>query len=1169
MKTAFPRLVAGFLFAGVLCTAAQTPIDKLHGDEKASTKGLHSGNMIRTTFYNDGMYGIRYNSPSDIGGEWPINSGHLYIHQLITFIGAEVKDQSGEIKHIFSESNGCSGGNSSLAESGDSGPGGEWYSMTPLPGFHNPVPPPDDNGIERIPTIAMSHQKWTWPASWPDKTEDKVDPGWPGSWNGYFGKDVLNADQESYFVMDDYNNREFAFYPDSTDSLRRGLGLRATLRGLQWSNVLVEDVMFILYDAKNIGTGDLAKMNFGLNSGPIIGTTITVSGDGADDGGGYLLDEDVGYHNDKDNIGAGGWTPVGYEGLAFFESPGNPYDGIDNDNDAGTGSGITVTSAMFDPKTVNAGDQIVLIDYRSFDRTLTAMPAGGVDIAFHGRTVHIAAGQELTEVPNNLFDDNLNGIIDENNGSSVTVGGNRVTRYLYEGLKCVDYFTGAGLDNPMIDEKRDDGMDNDGNWNPLTDDVGLDGVPKTGDYGEGDGKPTSGWQRPGVVTGSSGKPNKYGLVDTGLPGEPHIDKTDIHESDMIGLTAFNIYSWPEYPNSNDEKYWEGIMPGFLNADQTYFADTDLLLGSGYFPLKTKQIERFSLGVVMGTDMDDMVRNKRWAQQTYSENYNFAKAPYIPTVTAIAGDNRVTLMWDDVAENSMDPITGKDFEGYRIYRSTDPAFKDMKTITDVYGSAAYLVPVAQFDLVDGIRGLSGTNVRGIHFWLGSDTGLEHMWADTTVRNGQKYYYAVTSYDRGSDALGISPTECSKYISIAADGKIDMGKNVVIARPEAPSAGFVASDLEDLKMQAGSTATGSIRYKIVDPGGIKDGHRYRITFEDSLVTVSPITRVTKNFTLADVTDESNPDTLIDKSRRTSLADKQPVTDGFRLTLVNEASLALDAKRSSWNRPGIYGFLFTTFAFSQTKGVPEAADYRIEFGEVGMDTASSFVRGTKEIPGGPVNFTVYKLFPSDTGEVKVKSRFGFYEQDGKIQNPNVFSAFSAKNMLTDQIIMLSDAGVPGFMFQMDKATFDSLKTGPQPGDVATMRLKKPYLSHDRVEFITRKEYIDEALAKRDLNDIKVVPNPYVVANSFEPPNPYSSGRGPRELHFTHLPEKCTIKIFNVRGQLVTTLEHDSPAIADGTEIWNMLTKDQMDIAYGVYVFHVDAGRLGTKVGKFAVIK
>jgi hypothetical protein len=36
-----------------------------------------------------------------------------------------------------------------------------------------------------------------------------------------------------------------------------------------------------------------------------------------------------------------------------------------------------------------------------------------------------------------------------------------------------------------------------------------------------------------------------------------------------------------------------------------------------------------------------------------------------------------------------------------------------------------------------------------------------------------------------------------------------------------------------------------------------------------------------------------------------------------------------------------------------------------------------------------------------------------------------------------------------------------------------------------------------------------------------------------------------------------------------WDLVSKDGMDIAYGIYVFHVDAPGIGEKIGKFAVIK
>jgi hypothetical protein len=157
----------------------------------------------------------------------------------------------------------------------------------------------------------------------------------------------------------------------------------------------------------------------------------------------------------------------------------------------------------------------------------------------------------------------------------------------------------------------------------------------------------------------------------------------------------------------------------------------------------------------------------------------------------------------------------------------------------------------------------------------------------------------------------------------------------------------------------------------------------------------------------------------------------------------------------------------------------------------------------------------------------------------------------------------------FSLDRATDDSLHRNPGGGDVVELRLNKPFLSHDVLEFETVAEHIDAARSKVDMERIRVVPNPYVVANSWEPLNPYTNGRGPRELHFTHLPAKCTIRIFNIRGQLVRTLEHDTPSITDGTEIWDMQTKDQLDISYGVYVYHVDAGEVGEKTGKFAVVK
>ena len=50
--------------------------------------------------------------------------------------------------------------------------------------------------------------------------------------------------------------------------------------------------------------------------------------------------------------------------------------------------------------------------------------------------------------------------------------------------------------------------------------------------------------------------------------------------------------------------------------------------------------------------------------------------------------------------------------------------------------------------------------------------------------------------------------------------------------------------------------------------------------------------------------------------------------------------------------------------------------------------------------------------------------------------------------------------------------------------------------------------------------------------------------------------------------TLTKDSGP-ADGSLTWDLVTDDGMDLAYGLYVYHVDAPGIGEHIGKFAVIK
>jgi len=142
------------------------------------------------------------------------------------------------------------------------------------------------------------------------------------------------------------------------------------------------------------------------------------------------------------------------------------------------------------------------------------------------------------------------------------------------------------------------------------------------------------------------------------------------------------------------------------------------------------------------------------------------------------------------------------------------------------------------------------------------------------------------------------------------------------------------------------------------------------------------------------------------------------------------------------------------------------------------------------------------------------------------------------------------------------------PGEGDVYKVYLNKPFGAGDVFEFRTFGERIEELAKDSMKNDPPyVVPNPYVGFASFEPERFAVSGRGERRIEFRNLPALCTIRIYTVSGQLVQTLYHDGSN--DGYVAWNLRTKDNLDVAPGLYIFHVEADTLDSYTGKFAIIK
>lgn len=959
--------------------------------------------------------------------------------------------------------------------------GSEYWGWQPIPcaqpvgsfaGLQVVNPNSDKIPTNDAPDDDLDGKPDSWPDSWYNENLD--DYVWPGA----LQQGASNADKELLYFMNDYNNREFAYYPFPSDSTKRGLGLEVEVRMYQWANPLAEDAIFLVYKITNKSEKDLDKVIFGMWGDPHIGGP----NDWQDDLAYFDRELNMVYAWDDDGRSdIAGRTP-GYFGYKFLESPGIDYDGIDNDRDG------------------------------------------------------------------------------------------------------------------MIDESWTDGIDNDGDWNPETDDVGIDGIPGTGDEGENDGVPTAG-----------------DPFDITKPGEPNFEYTDLDESDQVGLTSFASPPFAGNAISNDARVWSFVQPGRFDEVPEEPGDYVFIYGSGPIRLLAGETKRFSVALILGENFDDLTLNAQTVQQIYESGYRFARPPEKPIVRAVPGDGKVTLYWDAGAEDSVDPLTGeRDFEGYVIYRSTDPEFRDQRTITDIYGTSFLYQPLtssrgvpAKFDLKNGITGPSPIPFpnRGVAFDLGSDTGLFHTYVDSNnVVNGQTYYYAVTAYDRGyagdGSEAGIPPSETSKTITYdPTTDRYVFDVNTVMVTPRPKPAGYIAPSVaaDGLQRVAGH-GTGDISIRLLDELAVRDDNSYTIRFDNtggtirySVINETPVTVefngsagrfaslghsniLTDSFRLMgsggsemqegehyDLNAESGtirmtPDAMaaspftatfrympIRESTRIRREEANPVFDGMHLFVQND-SLRINLEESGWVQ-GSSG-LESDIRESVTGagGIAQPYDYEIRFADT--DISESVNTGT------PAPFEVYNL---TRGNEKIE--FFFSDSSPRNGRWDVGEAISFYEEVN---------GTQRLTWQVQ---FRGGTDRPGAGDVFLVSTHKPF-ARDEFTFDTRAAHIDGETMRADLRDIYAVPNPYVVTNEIEPRNPVSrSERGDRRMYFANVPPQCTIRIYTLAGELVDVIHHDS-SIDDGKAFWDLRSKDNMNIAYGLYLFHVESPE-GDFTGKFAVIK
>lgn len=96
----------------------------------------------------------------------------------------------------------------------------------------------------------------------------------------------------------------------------------------------------------------------------------------------------------------------------------------------------------------------------------------------------------------------------------------------------------------------------------------------------------------------------------------------------------------------------------------------------------------------------------------------------------------------------------------------------------------------------------------------------------------------------------------------------------------------------------------------------------------------------------------------------------------------------------------------------------------------------------------------------------------------------------------------------------------------------------------------------AKRGLELINIVPNPYYAFSSYE------RNQIDTRVKITNLPQKATISIFTLNGTLIRRFKKDDPLTSLD---WDLKNQANIPIASGLYIIHIDVPGVGEKVLKW----
>jgi len=579
------------------------------------------------------------------------------------------------------------------------------------------------------------------------------------------------------------------------------------------------------------------------------------------------------------------------------------------------------------------------------------------------------------------------------------------------------------------------------------------------------------------------------------------------------------------------------------------------------------------------------------------------------------NGKIYLSWDGAAESyeaedMVDVDENGDpsyytFQGYNIYMlETNQGLGAVKKIAS-FDIKDKILDIKDFEFV----GALGENVEHV-VQKGSDTGIQRYFqlvtdplrGDAPLVNNRPYYFAVTSY--GYNEIGIPKI-------------LESSKKVITVYPQQPFGQRVHGTYQDTLAvtHAGASQGGATAY-IVDPGKVT-GHEYKVTFKEVEGEVKwDVVDATLNKTvLANQTNQAGNGAydVVDGL----MVEVTGPTPGINFGYEGENPLGPDYQSyfmgwgispADYTNQWIRGFdVPTNFGVSPAtyfNGLTNFYDYwgtyasryvslKVEIiATPGADSSNwskayvsrrdmGYALGPKIgwFPGKVWNIDATPperlavAFVEDTRLVPANALWDMgwdpvtqtYAGTIKEGNRELIWFLDSKYDGATSMLKANWAGkdVGGMyqLFPIPRGTAPAYRKYLAASFSFNIWASKPNSSGDVFSFSTAGKGAEagEVYSKEDIAKINVFPNPYFGANLEE------TKTLQHLVRFTHLPPTATLRVYTLSGELVRTLNHTS-----GTQFeeWNLQNEYQIPVASGMYIVHVDCGKLGEKVLKMAVL-